>query len=146
MFKISNIFHNKTSHWSDYLKTATNNIIEMKYIDEIINDFLKRDNISEISYKSNYQVLLSYSDEKVYIKTTPTIKKFSFIDKPIFYENWFLAAYPDVVDWFQYLDEDKMSLILGTNRTNSFEKPDLKTLRKIVDSYLIIGKHLECSE
>lgn len=125
----------------------------------IVDNFLIPDNISPVPFKANYEIL-RHNSRELYkshaslvnepdfsehgTKTIDELAKFG--NQPLGYRDWFIAAYPDVIMWFQDVKEDKAMEIMGNpSEVDVFDeerKIKGEYLRKIVDSY---KKKLECS-
>lgn len=78
---------------------------------------------------------------------TASIDEFAkFGNQPLGYQNWFIAAYPDVILWFQDIDDKKALYLLGNPIEDAVLDNDRKIkieyLRKIIDAY---NTTLECS-
>lgn len=119
-------FFNKL-HWEQFLLDIKDGPekIDASYM---VNDFFIPDQINIKKFLANYQII-SHGSRELYqqeIKlfgvpdyiqhATPTIDTFSnIIDRPIGYDNWFIAGYPDVVDWFRNMPEEEIPIIFGTS-------------------------------
>jgi len=125
----------------------------------IVDKFLIPDNISSFSFKGNYEIL-RHNSRKLYqahalLVDEPDFSKHGtksidelarFGNQPLGYRDWFIAAYPDVVLWFQDVKDKKAMEIMGNPSEEDIFDEEHKIkgeyLRKIVDSY---KKKLECS-
>jgi len=126
----------------------------------IVDTFLIPDSINPVSFKANYEILRHNSRElyqshaslvnepdfsKHGTKTIDELAKFG--NQPLGYRDWFIAAYPDVIMWFQDLkDEEAMEIMGNPAEEDVFDeehKIKVEFLRKIVDSY---NKKLECAQ
>lgn len=129
---------------------------------EIVNSFLRPDNVDPIKFKANYEILKhksrelykSYSslrnEQDLSEKGTATIDKLASIgSQPLGYERWFISAYPDVVNWFQNVKDTKILEMFGNPNENEVLNEDKKIkneyLRKIVAAFIDSGNKLETS-
>src|SRR3990167_3406699 len=101
-------FNKNKSVWNDIFKDFP----DKKYSAEMV-EMLSSDNIDPDKFIANLKVMRAGSVEIFEIsmdlhpedksfkgKNTKTIDKFTFaFDRPAGYYDWFVAAYPDVVDW-----------------------------------------------
>lgn len=124
-----------------------------------IKNFLEQDNIDMSKFLANFEIMKNETKE-IYQATarlhnqnnisdnaTETIYWMAnILNQPLDYPKWFMTAYPDVVKWFNGLEEEKIISIIG-NQTQDYmdnhNKFRLPILRNIVDAYKIINK-LEC--
>lgn len=130
---------------NNIINNASDDLMK-KHLTEVVEMFLKLDEINETCFMSNYRFL---SDNIDVNGTTKSIHHFSSINIPLGYDKWFIAAYPDVVNWFQDLSDKEMTLVLGNvDKKNFFDdkhKVKMVFLRKIVDSFTDSHKRLECA-
>lgn len=126
----------------------------------MVDNFLIPDKINPVSFKANYEILRHNSRElyqshaslvsepdfsKDGTKTIDELAKFG--NQPLGYRDWFIAAYPDVIMWFQDVKDDEAMKIMGNPSEEDVFDEDHKIkaeyLRKILDSY---NKKLECTQ
>lgn len=129
-------------------------------IDSEIENFLVLDNIDLLKFKANYEILKNetkeiyqataklHSEPDISESATSSIYKLGpIINRPFGHPEWFIAGYPDVVNYFSLLEEHKMENIFGAvsknevlNENGKFKIP---FLRKIVDMYKKSGNKFE---
>ncbi len=146
-----NIFRN--SNYSDLMEETPNYI-------EVVNDFLVPDKINADLFRANIEVmdvgmLELYQGQ---YEPTPNIERFIYYThRPMGYPLWFLAAYPDVAEWFTANIKDNMNLFYTATDTNeeyfkdesNFDNDKFKTniLRKLISYYIkTVNNSLECSK
>lgn len=132
-------------NWSDFLATIKDDK-QKKGLEKAILYFLQNDKIDVKTFISN-SLILHHKSIKKYkenIREGQTdishlaTQSIEIVANPIQkggYENWFLAAYPDVVLWFAKLNDEKRKEILKQKLDVSIKDDNLKNLRKIVNSY-----------
>lgn len=146
--------------WEQFL-ADTDETPEKIEASQMVNDFFIPDQINIRKFTANYQIighgsrelykmdakLFEYPDYSKY--GTPSIDIFAFsIDRPIGYDKWFIAGYPDVVDWFRNMPEEEIPIIFGTSLgedcLNGRHKFKFEYLRKMVNAFKNKGNRLEC--
>jgi hypothetical protein len=151
-------FLNKLN-WKQFLED-TEETPEKINVSRMVNDFFIFDRIDIKKFMANWQIL-KCSGSRELIKSeskllgninysTSSIDIFAFpIDRPIAYDNWFIAGYPDVVNWFRDIDEKEVISIMGTSSEedcfNIEHRFKFEYLRKIVNAFKNKKNKLECS-
>lgn len=150
------------SVWDQIFTTSP----QYKEFKPIIRDFFEPDKIDYKKFLANYKVLehqsvklfeqyIDFTDDEKFLKghNTKGIDKLaSIIDRPLGYYEWFIAAYPDVVNWATDLSDEEFVEYFGDpdkleHMMNNEKRFKNEFLRIIVDMYLKIKKKkLETSE
>lgn len=133
--------------WIDFLSsTDINNDFKI-----LINQFFILDNILVMDFIANSNVLQG-GEEAYFAKkhATKSLKQLQRVFPP-FYPNWFIAAYPDVVNWL--LDNHEKSKVLGTLTEKILIELEQDTqlkndfIRKLINEYLSnVSNIFECTE
>lgn len=159
LFSIFSKTSKRDSEWQRFVDGAPDKKTK-EVLGFMVDNFLIPDKINPVSFKANYEILrhnsrglykshASLVDEPDFSNDgTKTIDELAKLgNQPLGYRDWFIAAYPDVIMWFQDLKDQEAMEILGNLSDNEVfdEEHKIKSeyLRKIVDSY---QKKLECSK
>jgi hypothetical protein len=163
--------------WEGLLGKEGLSIASVKEVKDIIEDLIIPDKINPLAFSSNYEALLRggiHSTEELLgiendTQRTQSLSHFTFVaNRPLAFPLWFIAAYPDVLLWFEnageeYIethgqDEDGLTgfhkKVLGIDPANlNLKEKDLidskgninsKNLKNLVQSYKDeTGKELE---
>jgi len=163
--------------WERLLGKEGLSIASAKEVKKIVEDFIIPDKINPLAFSSNYEALLRggipSARELLGIEKdnqpTPSLPHFTFVaNRPLVFPLWFIAAYPDILLWFENVgeeyievhgqDEDGLTAfhkkVLGTDSAApSLKEEDLidskgnirsKNLRNLVQAYKDeTGKELE---
>ncbi len=158
IFSVFTKYIKRNPEWQRFVEGAPDGRTK-QVLTYIVDSFLIPDNINPVSFKANYEILrhnsrklyqshASLANEPDFSKQgTQTIDELAkFGNQPLGYSDWFIAAYPDVIIWFQDVKDEKAMEIMGNpSEQNIFDEEHKikgEYLRKIVDSY---KKRLECS-
>jgi len=122
--------------------------------DKAIEEFLSKDKIDLLKFKANYEILNNgtadqLSKPEIIKHSTSSIENLSpIVNRPIGYPTWFVAGYPDVVNWLIRLEPEKIEMIFVNFSENAmFDKNRLfnsDILRRIIGVYIESGNKLEC--
>lgn len=152
--------HKVDKKWQNLIDGASDNRTK-EILVYIVKNFFIPDNIDEKKFKANFEILRNNSRElyKIYagLMNEPDFSKFGTVsidklakvyNQPLGYRDWFMAAYPDVVNWFQDIDDEEAMKILGNpSNEETFDeehKIKIEYLRKITDSFKENNHNLEC--
>lgn len=158
LFSIFSKTTKRDSEWQRFIDGAPDGKTK-QILTYIVDNFFIPDKINSLSFKANYEILrhnskelyqshASLVDEPDFSEHgTKTIDELAKLgNQPLGYRDWFIAAYPDVIMWFQDVkDEEAMEIMGNPSEEDVFDeerKIKGEYLRKIVDSY---KKKLECS-
>lgn len=134
------------------------NFVKNFYIPDCI-DIKKLQGNSQILQYHNRSLAISFISLENNIEdftqfATPSIDGIAAIgSKPLGYDDWFIIAYPDVVEWVMNLNNQEFINTVGVGNPNdetlfydSEKKIKSEILRKIVNNYLATSKTLECGK
>lgn len=142
-------FGNKKTIWDEIFKNSS----QYKDFKPIFKDFFIPDNIDFKKFLANYKVLEHQSLKlfKSYIELTENEKWLEehytknigklagIMDRPLGYEDWFVAAYPDVVNWAADLSDEKLILVFNNPKEedvmNSNKQIKREYLRMLANEY-----------
>lgn len=160
MFALKNF-----GEWNDIIDNSPDDA-EKNIMINILENFFLPDNIARNKFLGNLQIL-EYNDrglahQSLSLRSELDFTKFAsqsidnlakFGNKPLGHYDWFIAGYPDVVNWAMDLDDAKLIEITGIinpdneseffNEENKFKD---KYLRKLVDKFKEENSTLECQK
>ncbi len=148
----------RTTEWQNLIDASPDQRTK-EVLEYIVDNFFIPDKISPLLFKANYEIIRHHSRDSYHShavlmndpdlsgKGTKNIDVLAqFGNQPLGYSDWFIAAYPDVVNWFQDVDDERAASILDAPSEDDIfdEERKIKAsyLRKIVNSF---GNKLECS-
>jgi len=101
--------------WERLLGKEGLSIASTKEVKKIVEDLIIPDKINPLTFSSNYETLLRgdipSARELLGIEkdnqATPSLPHFTFVaNRPLAFPLWFIAAYPDVLLWFENVGEE----------------------------------------
>ena len=145
--------------WDALVKANSSNQVLVN----IIERFLKPDMIDPVKYFTNYKVIAPRFEERVMLmeqfpgSITSSMGVYeNGMNSPRGYNPWYIAAYPDVANWYSKNIDDleqepSFADLFEEDETfdervfdNGVYRPEI--LRRFIDYYKkVIGDRLECS-
>lgn len=154
---------NKFGEWDEYISNIPDKSVK-KHFSDIVRYYYIPDEIDRNKFLGNLQILKYHDRKLASVSTrlnnesdftpngTQSIDKLAGIgNKPLGYYDWFIAGYPDVVNWAMDLDDAELIKITGIidpeNEKEFFDEENKfkdKYLRKLVDKFKEEKNMLEC--